>query len=551
VSMVSEPQSSIPSSSVRSASSRVEFASRRILDIGQEFQQWPNIPLAPPISKFSSVGIRRRFATGSNSSRRTGRAVGFTVEPVVAADRKLPPIVGLARTGMIRAKEAPRGPIPSREDWYDYVAAKDMPTIAMLQDIDDLPGYGAFWGEVHPTADLALGVTSCVTNGSFRDVDTLAPGFQIIGGCIGPSHAYVHMVQMRCDVNVLGMLAADDDIIHADLHRASSFSPMRCASGPMRSTSSRVVARNGVGFDAVDIQALNRHGILLTNTPLAVRHSVATIALALILALSLRVPLKSRLTKKVRWSERGDFPGVGPPGSTLGVVGLGGIGRELIRLIQPFAMRVIGADPFVTHDQLSSISVELLPLDEVLAQSDFVVIACLLNGSTRHLINASRTALMKPTAFFVNVARGPIIEEAALIAALKSGALAGAGLDVFEHEPPDRPLLDGKRHRDAPFPMLDGHLRCRGRPHRDQEHHRRARGTPPRTYRQANGVNHPRVALWLTSSSHGLNDQEAGLCHRVQDHKGRCHVAPGLRYSRQGGVRRNTHGASRCGSSMR
>ena len=240
---------------------------------------------------------------------------------------------------------------------------------------------------------LALGVTSCVTNGSFRDVDTLAPGFQIIGCCIGPSHAHVHMVQMRCDVNVLGMLAGDDDIIHADLHGASSFSPMRYASCPMRSTSSRVVARNGVGFDAVDIQALNRRGILLTNTPLAVRHSVATIALALILALSLRVPLKSRLAKEGRWSERGDFPGVGgPPGRTLGVVGLGGIGRELIRLIQPFAMRVIGADPFVTHDQLSSVSVELLPLEEVLARSDFVVIACLLNGSTRHLINASRIA---------------------------------------------------------------------------------------------------------------------------------------------------------------
>jgi hypothetical protein len=148
------------------------------------------------------------------------RAVGFTVGPVVAADRKLPPIVGLAPTGMIRAKEAPRGPIPPREDWYDYVAGKDMPTIALLQDIDDLLGYGAFWGEVHSTVHLALGVTGRVTNGSFRHVDTLAPGFQIIDGCIGPSHAHVRMVQMRCDVNVLGMLSGDDDIIHADLHGA-------------------------------------------------------------------------------------------------------------------------------------------------------------------------------------------------------------------------------------------------------------------------------------------------------------------------------------------
>jgi regulator of RNase E activity RraA len=148
------------------------------------------------------------------------RAVGFTVEPMVAADRKLPPIVGLARTGLIRAKEKPRGPIPTREDWYDYVAAGDLPTIAVLQDIDDRPGYGAFWGEVQSTVHLALGVAGCVTNGSFRDLDMLAPGFQIVGGRVGPSHAHVHMVQMRCQVNVFGMLCDHDDVIHSDYHGA-------------------------------------------------------------------------------------------------------------------------------------------------------------------------------------------------------------------------------------------------------------------------------------------------------------------------------------------
>jgi regulator of RNase E activity RraA len=148
------------------------------------------------------------------------RAVGFTVEPMITANPQLPPIVGLARTGMIRAKEAPRGPIAPREDWYDYVATNDIATIAVLQDVDNRPGYGAFWGEVQSTVHLALGVTGCVTNGSFRDVDMLAPGFQIIGGRIGPSHAHVHMVQMRCDVNVFGMLARNDDVIHADLHGA-------------------------------------------------------------------------------------------------------------------------------------------------------------------------------------------------------------------------------------------------------------------------------------------------------------------------------------------
>jgi regulator of RNase E activity RraA len=148
------------------------------------------------------------------------RAIGFTVEPMVAVDRKLPPIVGLARTGLIRAREKPRGSIPPREDWYDYVAPSELPTIAVIQDIDDRPGYGAFWGEVQSTVHLGLGVLGCVTNGSFRDLDMIAAGFQIIGGRIGPSHAHVHMVQMRCETNVFGMLVKDGDVVHADFHGA-------------------------------------------------------------------------------------------------------------------------------------------------------------------------------------------------------------------------------------------------------------------------------------------------------------------------------------------
>jgi regulator of RNase E activity RraA len=148
------------------------------------------------------------------------RAIGFTIEPMVAADRKLPPIVGLARTALIRAKERPRGPIPAREEWYEYVAANDLPTVAVLQDVDDRPGFGAFWGEVQSTVHLALGCSGCVTNGSFRDHDMLAPRFQIIGGSIVPSHAHVHLVQMRCDVNVCGMAGTHDDVIHADFHGA-------------------------------------------------------------------------------------------------------------------------------------------------------------------------------------------------------------------------------------------------------------------------------------------------------------------------------------------
>ena len=148
------------------------------------------------------------------------RAMGFTTRHMVAADHKLKPIVGLARTGLIRSREKPMGPIPTREDWYSYVAASGMPTIAILQDIDDAPGFGAFWGEVQSTVHLHLGVLGCVTNGSFRDVDMLAPGFQIIGGCVVPSHAHVHMTAMKCEVDVLGMKVQHDSVIHADYHGA-------------------------------------------------------------------------------------------------------------------------------------------------------------------------------------------------------------------------------------------------------------------------------------------------------------------------------------------
>jgi regulator of RNase E activity RraA len=148
------------------------------------------------------------------------RAVGFTTEPMVAADRALRPIVGLARVGTIRAREAPSGPVANRLDWYDYVGDAGLPTVVVLQDLDEPPGYGAWWGEVHSTVHKALGAQGCVTNGSFRDCDMLAPGFQIVGGRIGPSHAHVHMTGFGQPVRVFGMDAAHDDVIHADFHGA-------------------------------------------------------------------------------------------------------------------------------------------------------------------------------------------------------------------------------------------------------------------------------------------------------------------------------------------
>lgn len=205
----------------------------------------------------------------------------------------------------------------------------------------------------------------------------------------------------------------------------------------------RVIARNGVGYDALDLDALTRRGILVTNTPLAVRYPVATTALAFLLALSLKLPQRVRMVREGRFGERGNMLGIGLPGRTVGIVGLGGIGLEIVRQLQPHGVRILGADPVRTPAELAGTGVELVPLAELLAQSDFVVIACLLDTSTFHLIDAERLALMKPTAFLINVARGAIVEEAALIAALQAGTIAGAGIDVFESEPvaADNPLL--------------------------------------------------------------------------------------------------------------
>lgn len=152
------------------------------------------------------------------------RGHGFTVRPLVAADPKLPPICGVARTGTIRAA-APSG--RSREQdralrlgWYEYVANAALPTVVVLQDLDDTPGTGAFWGEVHSNVHKALGAQGVVTNGSIRDLDMLAPGFQLLAGVVNPSHAYVHIVAFGQEVSVHGMHVAHEDVIHADRHGA-------------------------------------------------------------------------------------------------------------------------------------------------------------------------------------------------------------------------------------------------------------------------------------------------------------------------------------------
>ncbi len=153
------------------------------------------------------------------------RATGFTTRPFVVAFPELAPIVGVARTATIRAREpSSRKPADMkalRLDYYRQVAAgSGLPTIAVIQDLDPEPGFGAFWGEVNSAVHKGLGCLGCVTNGSIRDLDLLAPGFQLLAGSVGPSHAWVHIEAFGCDVNVHGMSVRHGDLVHADRHGA-------------------------------------------------------------------------------------------------------------------------------------------------------------------------------------------------------------------------------------------------------------------------------------------------------------------------------------------
>lgn len=204
-----------------------------------------------------------------------------------------------------------------------------------------------------------------------------------------------------------------------------------------------VLARFGVGYDNVDVDACTGHGVLLTITPDGVRRPVAAATMAFLLALSHRMLQKDRLTREGRWSEKLSLMGTGVTGRTLGVVGFGNIGREVCTLAQPFGLRCLASDPMVSSAQALAAGVELVDIDDLLARSDFVAICCALSPGTRHLIDARRLSLMKSTAYLINVARGPIVDQAALTSALTRGIIAGAALDVFEQEPvdPDDPIL--------------------------------------------------------------------------------------------------------------
>jgi D-3-phosphoglycerate dehydrogenase len=197
----------------------------------------------------------------------------------------------------------------------------------------------------------------------------------------------------------------------------------------------KVIGRAGVGVDNVDMKAATAAGVLVMNTPGGNAVSVAEHTLALMLSLARMIPEASASTKAGKW-EKKKFLGNELRGKTLGVVGLGNIGRELVLRARAFEMRIVGTDPYVNPQVAADLGVELVSLDRLLADSDYISLHVGVTEETRGMINAATIAKMKDGVRIINCARGELINQADLAAALSAGKVAGAGLDVFDPEPP-------------------------------------------------------------------------------------------------------------------
>lgn len=204
------------------------------------------------------------------------------------------------------------------------------------------------------------------------------------------------------------------------------------------------LARWGVGYDLVDTEALTANDILLAIAVDAVRKPVAEAILTLILALAKKLWAKDKLVRSGRWDLKAQTSGLGLSGKTVGSIGMGNIGGEMFRLLGPFDLgRRLAHDPYLDPKRADALDVELVSLETIFSSSDFVITNCPLTEETRGFIDARLFALMKPSAYFINTARGPIVNQEDLVAALQAGAIAGAGLDVVEPEPLpfDHPLI--------------------------------------------------------------------------------------------------------------
>jgi phosphoglycerate dehydrogenase-like enzyme len=220
--------------------------------------------------------------------------------------------------------------------------------------------------------------------------------------------------------------------ISAALAGSEPYTPRVLAAHPQL----RVIARAGVGYDAVDVPAATAHGVAVTITPNTNQGAVAEHAFALILALAKNLVAQHLDTVAGRWPRGANVP---LRGTTLGLAGLGRIGKAVVERGVAFGMKVIAYEPYPDRDFCARYNVTLVPFEQLLAESDWLSLHIPMTAQSKHLINRKTLGLMKPTAYLINTARGGLVCEADLMEALKSGKLAGAGLDVFEVEPPEGP----------------------------------------------------------------------------------------------------------------
>jgi D-3-phosphoglycerate dehydrogenase / 2-oxoglutarate reductase len=207
----------------------------------------------------------------------------------------------------------------------------------------------------------------------------------------------------------------------------------------------KIIARTGVGVDPsrVDLEAAETHKIWVTNQPGSNAVSVAELVFGQIIALARHTQEANRAVKEYRWSEYLKFTGVELAAKTLGIVGMGNIGARVALRARAFEMDWLVYDPYIPESHVTALGGKWVALNELLATADFVTIHCPLNRETRGMIGSAQLALLKPTAFIINAARGGIADETALLAALSQRKIAGAALDVMADEPPpkDHPLL--------------------------------------------------------------------------------------------------------------
>jgi D-3-phosphoglycerate dehydrogenase len=205
----------------------------------------------------------------------------------------------------------------------------------------------------------------------------------------------------------------------------------------------RAILRTGSGTDNVPVEEVTRRGIIVANTPAAFSDSVSDHVIGLLFAVTRRISELDRAIRLGRWRQGPLWPLNSFQGRTLGLVGFGHAARELVRKLGGFQMRVLAHDPYVPAETMRSHGVSAVELDRLLTEADYVSLHCPLTKETRHLIGERELRRMKPTTILLNTSRGPVIDEAALVRALREGWIAAAGLDVLENEPPDahNPLL--------------------------------------------------------------------------------------------------------------